>query len=84
MKTLQIALEDDLDAVLEQQAQAVRLPKSELVQRYLRERLTPLPPLDEDPLMEMVGVDDYEPGRVLIAVGDLGDEAERRTEGVDP
>ena len=61
MKTLQIALEDDLDAVLEQQAQAVRLPKSELVQQYVRERLTPLPPLEEDPLMAMVGVDDYEP-----------------------
>ena len=62
VKRLQIMIEEDLDAALERQARAERCSKAALIRRYVRERLRPLPPLEEDPLWEMVGADpDAEP-----------------------
>jgi len=62
MKRLQILIEEELDAELERTARAQRTSKAALIREYVRERLDPLPPLEADPLWQMVGVDDYEPG----------------------
>jgi hypothetical protein len=32
-----------------------------LIGRFVRERIKPLPPIEEDPIWEIVGVDDYDP-----------------------
>jgi len=64
MKTLQVKIEEDLDEALERTAKAEQTSKSELVRRYVRERIAPLPPLEEDPLTQMAGADDYEPAPI--------------------
>ena len=63
VKRLQIMIEEDLDAALERQARREGVSKAALIRRYVRERVTPLPPLEEDPLWEIVGMigDDGEP-----------------------
>ena len=62
VKRLQIMIEEDLDAALGRQARLERVSKAALIRRYVREHLEPLPPLEEDPLWEMVGADpDAEP-----------------------
>ncbi len=63
VKRLQIMIEEDLDAALERQARAERCSKAALIRRYVRERLRPLPPIEEDPLWELVGIagEDVEP-----------------------
>ncbi len=63
VKRLQIMIEEDLDAALESQARAERCSKAALIRRYVRERLRPLPPIEEDPLWELVGIagEDVEP-----------------------
>jgi hypothetical protein len=61
VKRLQIMIEEDLDAALGRQARRERVSKAALIRRYVRERLTPLPPLHEDPLWELVGSVDAEP-----------------------
>jgi hypothetical protein len=57
VKRLQIMIEEDLDAALGRQAAREKTSKAALIRRYVRERLEPLPPLEEDPLWEMVGAD---------------------------
>lgn len=64
MKRLQIRIDEETDAVLERQAATERTSKSELVRRYLRERLKTLPDLADDPLGKMVGADDFEPASI--------------------
>jgi hypothetical protein len=62
VKRLQIMIEEDLDAALGRQAAREKTSKAALIRRYVRDRLEPLPPLEEDPLWEMVGADpDAEP-----------------------
>ena len=62
MKRLQIMIEEDLDSALERQAAAERTSKAALIRRYVRERLRPLPPIEEDPLWQMIGLaGDVEP-----------------------
>ena len=62
MKRLQFRIEEDLDAALGAEARREGVSKAELVRRYLRERLTPLPPLHQDPLWELVATaSDAEP-----------------------
>lgn len=61
MKRLQIRIEEELDAALGRQARREGISKAALIRRYVRERLRPLPPLEADPLWEMVGADEYEP-----------------------
>ncbi len=56
VKRLQIMIEEDLDAALELQARREGVSKAALIRRYVRERVTPLPPLEEDPLWEIVGM----------------------------
>ena len=54
-------IEEDLDAALGRQARRERVSKAALIRRYVRERLSPLPPLHEDPLWEFAGASDAEP-----------------------
>lgn len=51
-------LDQDLDAALERRAEVEGVSKAELLRRFARERLVDLPPLNEDPLWELVGADD--------------------------
>ncbi len=61
MKRLQIMIEEDLDAALARQAAGEGVSKAALIRRFVRERLRPLPPLEEDPLWELVGMDKGSP-----------------------
>jgi plasmid stability protein len=61
MKRLQIMLEDDLYAELARRANAEGRSKAAIVRDSLRQTIPPLPPLEEDPLWGMVGIDDGEP-----------------------
>lgn len=55
VKRLQIMIEEDLDAALEREAAKEGTSKAALIRRYVGERLKPLPPLEQDPLWELVG-----------------------------
>ena len=57
-------IEEDLDAELDRLAVDGGTSKAALIRRFVRDRLTPLPPLSADPLGRMVGADDYEPAAV--------------------
>jgi hypothetical protein len=57
VKRLQIMIEEELDEALGRQAVEEGVSKAALIRRYVAERLRPLPPLEEDPLWEMVGAD---------------------------
>jgi Ribbon-helix-helix protein, copG family len=61
MKRLQIVIDEDLDEALGAEALRERVSKAELLRRYARMQLAPLPPIEEDPLWEMVGADDGRP-----------------------
>ncbi|HTG48571.1 MAG TPA: CopG family transcriptional regulator [Actinomycetota bacterium] len=54
-------IDEDLDRILERMAHKEHTSKAALIRRFVRERVQPLPPIEDDPLWEMVGVDDYEP-----------------------
>ena len=56
VKRLQIMIEEDLDAMLERQARTEGVSKAALIRRYVRQSMTPLPPLEEDPLWGLVGM----------------------------
>jgi len=67
VKKLQIMIEEDLDAALGRMARGAGTSKAALIRRFVRERLgpiEPLPPIEEDPLWRMVGLDDAEPASV--------------------
>lgn len=64
MKRLQISIEKDLDAALGRMALREGTSKAALIRRFVREKVKPLPPLEEDPLWQMVGADDVEPANV--------------------
>jgi hypothetical protein len=55
MKRLQIMIEEELDEALERQARKEGVSKAALIRGYVREKLRPLPPIQEDPLWELVG-----------------------------
>jgi hypothetical protein len=55
-------IDEDLDHILERMALDEGTSKAALIRRFVRERVAPLPPIEEDPLWEMVGVDSYDPG----------------------
>jgi len=61
VKRLQIMIEEDLDSALERQAAAERTSKAALIRRYVRERLRPLPPIEEDPIWGLFGMDEGHP-----------------------
>ncbi len=56
VKRLQILIDEELDAALERQAAEEGTSKAALIRRYVGERLRPLPPLESDPLSEIVGM----------------------------
>ena len=56
VKRLQIMIEEELDAQLGRQAATEGVSKAALIRRYVAERLRPLPPVEEDPLSEIVGM----------------------------
>jgi Ribbon-helix-helix protein, copG family len=60
MKRLQIMIDEDLDLALGQLAQETGQSKAALIRAFLRERLTPLPPLSADPLSQFIGSSDFE------------------------
>ncbi len=58
-------IEKDLDAALGRMALAEGTSKAALIRRFVREKVTPLPPLEEDPLWQMVGAaGDAEPADI--------------------
>jgi hypothetical protein len=57
LKRVQLMLDEELDQAVAREARLQRISKSEVVRRILKERLLPpLPPLEEDPLWQMVGM----------------------------
>ena len=64
VKRLQIMIDEDLDAALDRMALEEHTSKAALIRRFVRARVRPLPPLEEDPIWQMVGTDDYEPADV--------------------
>ena len=64
VRRLQMFIDLDLDVALERQARAERTSKAALIRRYVRERLSPQPPLEADPLWRMAGTDDFEPASI--------------------
>jgi predicted transcriptional regulator len=61
MKRLQIMIDEDLDAALERMAAKERTSKAALIRRFVREKVRPLPPLEADPLWQLVGAGSWEP-----------------------
>jgi hypothetical protein len=61
VKRLQIMIEEELDAALARQAAEEGVSKAALIRRYFGERLRPLPPIEDDPLWEIVGMDKGSP-----------------------
>ena len=61
MKRLQILIEEDLDAELAIRAIRERTSKGALVRRYVREAIEPFPPIEQDPLWELVGMGSSDP-----------------------
>jgi hypothetical protein len=68
VKRLQIMIDEDLDDALGREAAREGTSKAALIRRYVRERLKPLPPLEADPLWQMVGADAFEPVEDIDAV----------------
>ena len=62
MKRLQISIEPELDDALGREARKQGVSKAALVRRWVAERTSALPPLEEDPLWEWVGGDAGDPG----------------------
>ena len=48
-------IEEDLDQALGRQAREEGVSKAALIRRYVRDRLKPLPPLEEDPFWLWIG-----------------------------
>ena len=68
MKRLQIMIDEDLDAELDRLAGAQHTSKAALIRRFVRLAITPLPPLADDPIYLMAGVDDVDPAPVNAVV----------------
>ena len=56
MKRLQISIEPELDRALGSEARRQGVSKAALVRRWVGERVTPLPPLEDDPIWGLVGI----------------------------
>lgn len=61
VKRLQIMIDEDLDAILERMALREGTSKAALIRRFVRERVSPLPPIEGDPIFAMRGTDDFPP-----------------------
>ncbi len=86
MRRLQILMDEELDDALEREARKTKRSKSAVIRDLVRERIRPLPPIERDPLWEMVGADSYEPIKDVdeflygpyTAEARVADEAARR------
>lgn len=70
-------IEEELDDALAREAAREGTSKAALIRRFVRERLKPLPPLEQDPLWDLVGIVEGEPEdsqRIHEVVYGLGDE----------
>ena len=70
VRRLQIMIDEDLDEALARQARDEGTSKAALIRRYVRERINPLPLLEEDPLWEFVGKGEGSPDD-SISVNDV-------------
>ena len=61
MRRLQIMIDEDLDEALSRQAREEGTSKAALIRLYVRERIKPLPPIEEDPLWGLVGMAEGSP-----------------------
>ncbi len=68
MKRLQIMIDEDLDEALDRLAVEQHQSKAALIRRFVREAIKPLPPLDQDPITRMIGVDEDEPASIDAVV----------------
>jgi hypothetical protein len=64
MKRLQILIDEDLDAELARLASREGTSKAALIRAYVRDRVRPLPALEDDPIWGLVGTVDAEPAPV--------------------
>lgn len=64
MKRLQFMIEEELDHGLELTARHERCSKAALIRKFIRQNVKPLPPLEEDPITLMIGVDDVDYGDI--------------------
>lgn len=65
LRRVQLMLDDDLDERIAMRAKIDGISKSELVRRLLRAEFPVLPPIEEDPIWDLVGADpDAEPANV--------------------
>jgi hypothetical protein len=62
MRRIQIVIDEELDEALAHQARTENVSKSALIRRYVGAQLTPLPPLEQDPLWAFVGGSEGAPG----------------------
>lgn len=49
-------IEEELDDALAREASREGTSKAALIRRFVRERLKPLPPLERDPIWDLVGI----------------------------
>jgi hypothetical protein len=57
LKRVQLMLDEELDQAIAREARLRRISRSEVVRQILRQKLLPeLPPLEEDPLWQLVGL----------------------------
>jgi hypothetical protein len=61
MKRLQISIEPELDEAVERRAEEEGLSKAEVIRRCVRERVKPLPPIEEDPFFKLCGTVEGDP-----------------------
>lgn len=61
MKRLQIMIEEELDADLARQARRESRSKASIIRELVREHVGPLPPLEDDPITQMIGMASFEP-----------------------
>jgi hypothetical protein len=55
MKRLQISIEPGLDAAVGRRADEEGVSKAEVIRRCVREQVSPLPPIEEDPFFKLCG-----------------------------
>ena len=61
VKRLQIMIDEDLDQILERLAVQQRTSKAALIRRFVRELVESVPPIEGDPVFDMLGADEFEP-----------------------
>lgn len=55
-KRLHISIDPELDAALARAALKEGVSKAALIRRWVAERVSPLPPIEEDPIWELIGI----------------------------